>query len=63
MQERFKSDMEFRNQIIVSAIKFRKMICELYDVDSLVKKSFWIKSLLQVLKSATGLDAQANWMS
>ena len=38
LQERFKSKMKFRYQIIVSAIKFRKKFCEVYDTDSLVKE-------------------------
>ena len=58
-----KSDMEFRYQFIVSAIKFRKkMFCEVNETDSLVKK-FLTKRLLRVLKSATWLDALANRMS
>ena len=35
-QERFKSNLEFRNQIIVSSIKFCEKFCEVYDTDSLV---------------------------
>ena len=35
-QERFKSNLEFRYQIIVSSIKFRKRYCEVYDTDSIV---------------------------
>ena len=42
MQERFKSDMEFRYQVIVSAIKFRKKkFYEVYDTDSLVQEVFF----------------------
>ena len=36
VQERFKSNFEFRYQIIVSSIKFRKKFCEDYDTNSLV---------------------------
>ena len=32
----FKSNLEFRYQIIVSSIKFTKRFCEVYDTDSLV---------------------------
>ena len=35
-QERFKANLEFRYQIIVSSIKFRKRFFEVYDTDSLV---------------------------
>ena len=35
-QKRFKSNLEFRNQIIVSSIKKLKTFCEVYDTDSLV---------------------------
>ena len=35
-QERFKSNLEFRYQIIVSSIKFSKRFCEVYDTDCLV---------------------------
>ena len=36
-QERFKSDMEFRYQIIVLTKKVsKKKFCEVYDTDSLV---------------------------
>ena len=35
-QERFKSNLEFRYQIIVSSIKFRKGFAKFYDTDSLV---------------------------
>ena len=35
-QERFKSNLEFRYQIIVLCIKFRKRFCEVCDTDSLV---------------------------
>ena len=35
-QERFKSNLELRNQIIVSSIKFCKKFCEVYDTDNLV---------------------------
>ena len=37
-KERFKSNLEFRYQIIVSSIKFRKGFCEVYDTDSLVQE-------------------------
>ena len=35
-QERFKSNFEFRYQIVEQSIKFRKRFCEVYDTDSLV---------------------------
>ena len=34
----FNYDIEFRYQIIVSAVKFGKKFCEGYDSDSLVKE-------------------------
>ena len=34
-QEKFKSKLEYRCQIIVSSIKLRKKFCEVYDTDSL----------------------------
>ena len=37
-QEGFESNMGFRYQMIVSAIKFRKMFCKIYETDSVVKK-------------------------
>ena len=35
-QERFKSNLEFRYQIIISSIKVGKRFCEVHDNDSLV---------------------------
>ena len=36
VQMRFKSNLEFRYQIIVSFITLRKRFCEVYDTASLV---------------------------
>ena len=35
-QERFKPDIEFRYQIIVSAVHFRERFSEVYDTDGRV---------------------------
>ena len=35
-QKRFESNLEFRYQITVSSIKFRKRFCEVYDANSFV---------------------------
>ena len=42
-QERFESNVEFRYQIIVLSIKFRKRFCEVYDTNNQVysKKSIY----------------------
>ena len=52
VQERFKSILEFRDQIIVSSIKFRKGFAKFMIPITLFKK-FLSNNLLQVLKSAT----------
>ena len=46
-QERFKSNLEFRYQIIVSSIKFRKCVAKFMIPIALFKK---FNNLLQVLK-------------
>ena len=51
-QDRFKSNLEFRYQIVVSSIKFRKCFAK-----------FMIYNLLRELKSPTWLDALAKRMS
>ena len=60
-QERFKSNLEFRYQITVSPLKFRKGFAKFMILIALFKK-FQSNSLLQVLKSATWLDALAKRM-
>ena len=57
-QERFKSNLEFRYQIIVSSIKFRKGFAKF-----MMLRSFWVNTMLRVLKSATWLDVLAKRMS
>ena len=52
VQERFKSILEFRDQIIVSSIKFRKGFAKFMIPITLFNK-FLSNNLLQVLKSAT----------
>ena len=52
VQERFKSNLEFRYQIIVSSIKFRKGFAKVMIPIALFKK-FWVNNFLRVLKSAT----------
>ena len=37
-QERFKSNLDFRNQIIISSIKFRKKFCE---VQCILNAFYW----------------------
>ena len=51
-QERFKSNLEFRNQIIVSSIKIRKGFAKLMIPIALFKK-FLSYNLLRELKSVT----------
>ena len=50
-RKRFKSNLEFRNQIIVSSIKFRKDFTKFMIPIALFKK-FLSYDLLRVLKSA-----------
>ena len=61
-QDRFKSSLEFRYQIVVSSIKFRKCFAKLMIPIALFKK-FLSYSLLRELKSPTWLDALAKRMS
>ena len=58
-QERFMSNLEFRYQIIVSSITFRKAFAKLM----IQIRSFWVNNLLRVLISVTWLDALAKRMS
>ena len=51
-QERFKSNLELRNQIIVSSIKFRKGFA-MFMIPIALFRSFLVNNLLRVLKSAT----------
>ena len=55
------SNMEFRYQIIISAIKFRKGFAKIMILVALFKK-FLRYILLRVLKSATWSDALTNRM-
>ena len=61
-QKRFKSNWEFRYQIIVSSIKFRKGFAKFMITIALFKK-FLSLNLLRVLKSVIELDALAKRMS
>ena len=47
-QERFKSNLEFRNQIIVSSIKFWKGFAKFMIPIPLYVRSFWVNNLLRV---------------
>ena len=61
-QERFKSNFEFRYQIIVASIKFRNGFAKFMIWIALLR-SFWVNNLLRVLKSVTLLDALAKRMT
>ena len=52
-QERFKSSLEFRYQIKVSSIKFRKCFVKFMIPIALFKKFLSLKQYFQVLKSVT----------
>ena len=51
-QKRFKPNLEFRYQIIVSSIKLKKRFAKLMIPIALFKK-IWVNHLLRVLKSVT----------
>ena len=59
----FQTDMIFSDQFKVPTIKFVKILCRVYDTDSLYLRSLAVKNLLRLLKSVTCEDALAKRIS